>query len=81
MAPFDLSEVVRRHTEQLMALPTVVGVAEGLSVGRPCVVVLVESRSAAATAGIPHLLDGFRTQVVETGAPKALQRGEPGTLP
>jgi hypothetical protein len=81
MAAPDLAEVVRRHTERLMALAGVVGVAEGRADGRPCVVVLVESRPAAAAAGIPHLLDGFPTRIVETGTPEALQRGEGGTPP
>jgi hypothetical protein len=81
MAPFDLSEVVRRHTEQLMTLPAVVGVAEGRSDGHPCVVVLVERRRAEAVAAIPNLLDGFPTRIVETGTPEALQRGERGTFP
>ena len=81
MAPPDLPGVVRRYTEQLMALPGVVGVAEGRAGGRPCVVVLVASRRAAAAQGVPHLLDGFPTRIVETGTPGALQWGEDGTDP
>jgi hypothetical protein len=42
-------------------------------------VVLVERRRAEALIGIPHLLDGFPTRIVETGTPEALQRGEGGT--
>ncbi len=77
----DPADVVRRNADRLMALPGVVGVAEGLTDGRPCVLVLVARRTAAIDAGIPPLLEGLPTRVVETGTPEPLRRGEGGTLP
>lgn len=79
MAAPDPAEVVRHYAEPLMALPGVVAVAEGRCDGRPCVVVLVARRTAAVVAGIPHLLDGLPTRIVETGTPEALDSGEGGT--
>jgi hypothetical protein len=78
MAALDPAEVVRRHTEPLMALPGVVGVGEGRIDNHPCVVVLVASPSVAIGA-IPHLLDGLPVRVVETGTPEALEHGLDGT--
>lgn len=77
----DPADVVRRNADRLMALPGVVGVAEGLTDGRPCVLVLVARRTAAIDAGIPPLLEGLPTRIVETGTPEPLGPGEGGTNP
>jgi hypothetical protein len=52
----------------------VVGVGEGTLDGRPCVVVFVTRRSDAVLAGIPQLLEGLPTRIVETGMPEAFER-------
>jgi hypothetical protein len=67
----DPAGVVRRHAERLMALPGVIGVAEGSRDGSPCVLVLVERRSAETIAGIPARIEGLPTSLVQTGAPEA----------
>jgi hypothetical protein len=64
-----------------MALPGVVGVAESVTDGHPCVLVLVACRTAAIVAGIPPQLDGLPTRIVEIGAPEALGRSHRGTHP
>jgi hypothetical protein len=70
----DPTAAVRRHVERLMALPGVVGVAEGSRDGRPCVLVLVERRTAETIAGIPDMLEGLATVILETGTPEAFER-------
>ncbi len=41
---------------------------------RPCVLVLVTSCTTEIAAGIPQLLDGLPTRIVETGTPEAFER-------
>jgi hypothetical protein len=57
-----------------MALPGVIGVAEGSRDGSPCVIVLVERRSTETVAGIPATIEGLPTALVQTGAPEAFGR-------
>jgi hypothetical protein len=77
----DPDDVVRRHANRLMALPGVVGIAEGMTDDHPCVLVLVARHTAAVAAAIPQLLEGLPTRIVEIGTPEALESSEGGTLP
>jgi hypothetical protein len=70
----SVADVLRRHAERLMAVPGVVGTAEGRHGGRARVLVLVERRTAAILAAIPDELEGVRVEIVETGAPEAFDR-------
>jgi hypothetical protein len=70
----SVADILRRYAVQLMAVPGVVGTAEGTHGGRPCVLVLVGCRTAATDAAVPHELEGIPVQVVETGAPEAFDR-------
>lgn len=63
--------VIRRHAERLMALPEVVGVAEGQRDGGPCVLVLVRRLSAEVARRVPSTIEGVPTSVLETGEPGA----------
>jgi hypothetical protein len=67
-------EVIRRHAGRLLAVPGVVGLAEGTMGDRACVLVLVTSRTPEVAAGIPQLLEGLPTLIVETGTPEAFER-------
>jgi hypothetical protein len=70
----SVADVLRRHAERLMAVPGVVGTAEGEHGGRACVLVLVGRRTAAILAAIPDELEGVRVEIIETGAPEAFDR-------
>ena len=67
----SIAEILRRHSERLLAVPGVVGAAEGLRDGRPCILVLVSDKGSATDAAIPDELEGVPLQVVETGGPEA----------
>jgi hypothetical protein len=62
-----LEEVLRVHTDRLMAMPGVVGVAEGLCDGRPCIRVFVARKTPDLLKAIPATLDGYPVAVEETG--------------
>jgi hypothetical protein len=62
--------VIRRHAMRLMALPGVIGLAEGRRNGAPCLVVLV-SRRGPEVGPIPSAIEGIPVRVLETGVPEA----------
>ena len=62
-----LEEVLRERTDSLMAMPGVVGVAEGLCDGRPCIKVFVAKKTADVLKAIPVSVEGYPVVVEETG--------------
>lgn len=56
----------------LMALPDVVGTAQGEYNGEPCLKVFAAKKSPELLEQIPHLLGGYRVIVEETGEFRAL---------
>lgn len=67
MAGESIEQVLAAHVETLMALRGVVGVAQGLCDGEPCIRVFVFDEDAAAQPGIPQRADGFLVRVEVTG--------------
>lgn len=63
----DISTVLARHTDSLMAIPGVVGVGEGQQAGSPAVFVMVERNTAELGAALPDSLEGYAVVVSETG--------------
>jgi hypothetical protein len=62
-----LEEVLRERTDRFMAVPGVVGIAEGLCDGRPCIKVLVVKKTADLLNAIPTSVEGYAVAVEETG--------------
>lgn len=60
MAVRSIDEVLKAHSDSLMALPGVVGTAIGLCDGERCIKVLVADSNAAANSRIPARLEGYR---------------------
>lgn len=67
-----IEEVLRAHTGQLMSLPGVVGTAQGLCSGRPCIKVYVIKKSAELGRMIPDTIEGYPVMEEESGEIKAL---------
>jgi len=65
-------EVLERHKNELMAIPGVVGVAEGRCNGEPCIKVYITRKTSEIAGKIPHQLEGFPVSVEETGEFKPL---------
>jgi hypothetical protein len=64
----DINAVMADHTEELMAIPGVAGVAIGeLDDHTPCILVLVEEETAELKAKIPEKLEGHPTKLYVTG--------------
>lgn len=66
-----LAEVVSRRGAELLGIPGVVGVAEGLSGGRPAVIVLVAQDSPEIRRRIPASLDAYPVEIRVTGEIRA----------
>ncbi len=70
----SITEVLKAHTDALMALPGVVGVGQGLCGGRDCVKVFVAEMTPELARQLPRELDGYPVEVEATGAFKALPK-------
>ena len=62
-----IREMLKRHTDELMAVPGVVGVGEGKSRGRPCITVFVVARTPDLLRQIPDTIEGYPVQIEESG--------------
>jgi len=67
-----IEEALKEHTDALMAIPGVVGVAQGLLGGTPCIRVFVIEKTPPQT--IPRVLRGYPVVIETTGAMRALPK-------
>ena len=68
-----IADVLRDHTPELMAIPGVVGTAEGaLASGEPCIQVLLAEGSAEIDRKIPRTLEGWTVVTLVTGPIRAM---------
>lgn len=70
----SIESVLEEHTAILMALPGVVGTAQGKYEGKPCIKVFTINMSPELIRQIPSLLGGYRVIVEETGEFRACHR-------
>jgi hypothetical protein len=64
----SLTEVLARHTPELMKMPGVVGTAESrLTDGRPCVLIMVSRLTPELKRTLPDRLEGWPVKVDVTG--------------
>ena len=62
-----LEEILRERTDSLMSMPGVVGIAQGLCDGKPCITVFVAKKTSALLKAIPVSVEGYPVAVEETG--------------
>lgn len=74
MSEKTIEEVLKEHTDALMAIDGVVGVAQGLCDGKECVKVYVVEMTSDLQKKIPAKLDGYPVDIEVTGEFKALPR-------
>jgi hypothetical protein len=74
-----IKEVLKRHTDHLMAVPGVVGTAIGECDGSPCLKVFVVKKTTDIANKIPSKLEGFPVAVEETGTIRRLEEKGPGS--
>lgn len=70
MAAMTIQEAKRMHEDALMAIPGVVTVGIGLTVGRePAIMVGVDDLRASSAGQVPKVLEGHPVFVFEAGQP------------
>lgn len=69
----DITKVLAKHTDSLLAIPGVVGTGEGRHKGNPCVIVFVEKKSAALAKKIPKRLEEYPVVIREVGKVRPLK--------
>ncbi|HEY7461419.1 MAG TPA: hypothetical protein VIC59_06060 [Gemmatimonadota bacterium] len=72
MASRTIEEVLEAHTDELMAVPGVVGTAIGDCAGQACIKVFVTERNAALEKRIPSALEGYKVELETTGELRAI---------
>ena len=68
----SIEQVLKEHTESLMALPGVVGTGQGLCSGEPCIRVFVVEATEELLKQIPEGIEGYTVDVEETGVIRPL---------
>jgi len=68
-----ISKALEDLTEQVMSIPGVVGTAQGLCGGRPCLKVFLTKQTPDLLRQIPRLFEGYRVTTEETGRLRALR--------
>ena len=68
-----IQQVLADHADSLMALPGIVGVAQGECSGQPCIRVFAANKTEELLKQIPSQIEGYQVVVDETGEIKALE--------
>jgi hypothetical protein len=71
-----IQQVLADHTDSLMAVPGIVGVAHGECSGQPCIRVFVVNKTEELLKLVPPVIEGYQVAVDETGEIKALEEGD-----
>lgn len=71
-----IEEVLKEHTDDLMAIPGVVGTGQGLCDGKPCIKVFVIKKTIELQEKISGKLEGYPVKIEETGEIRALPENQ-----
>ena len=69
-----IEEVLNKHTDEWLTIPGVVGAAIGEFSGRPCIQILVASKTRELSARLPSRVEGYPVVIKETGEFRALEK-------
>ena len=72
MTTKTIEEVLKEYTGAFMSLPGVVGTAQGLCEGEPCIMIYIIQITPELEQKIPDSLEGFQVKIDETGPIRAL---------
>ena len=67
-----IKKVLEEHTNELMSIKGVIGTAEGLCNGKPCIKVYVIKKTRQLIQRIPTTLEWYPVVIEETGEFRAL---------
>ena len=67
MASKSVEQVIKNHAGDLMSIPGVIGIAQGLCNDKPCIKVFVDKRTLQSDQRIPETIEGFTVDIVQSG--------------
>jgi hypothetical protein len=70
----SIEVVLKEHTDELMALPGVVGTAQSLCDDKPCIKVYVDELTPELKGKIPKKIEGYAVDIEVTGEIRALPK-------
>jgi len=71
MPVMPIEEVIKERGQQILAIPNVVGIGEGLCDGKPCIKVFVVEITPELEQKIPKELESYPVEIIETGEIRA----------
>ncbi|MCI0699414.1 hypothetical protein L0337_46355 [candidate division KSB1 bacterium] len=74
MSESSIEAVLKKHTDELMAMSGVVGTAQGLCDDKPCIKVYVVALTPELEQKIPKNLEGYTVDIEVTGEFRALPK-------
>jgi hypothetical protein len=72
MSKKSIQKTLKKHTESLMSYTGVVGTAQGVHQGNPCIAVFINQENPELIKKIPKFLDGYPVIIEVTGPVKPL---------
>lgn len=72
MAQPTITDLIAEHAARLLNIKGVVGIAEGLLNGKPCVQLHLSIDDASVRAKLPTELDGYPVDIIVTGEAELL---------
>ena len=76
MTSRTIEQVLEAYTDEWMSIPGVVGTAQGLEDGKPCIKVYVIEKTAELDGRIPKVSHGYPVVMEATGEIRALPGNE-----
>lgn len=71
-----IEAVLKEHTDRLMSIHGVVGIAQGICGNEPCIKVFVIEKTPALIQQVPEIIEGFLVDLEETGEVRAYPEKE-----
>jgi hypothetical protein len=71
MSGKKIEQALKEHTGELMSTPGVVGTAQGLCDGKPCIKVYVTQKTPELEQRIQHILKGYPLLIEQSGTFRA----------
>jgi hypothetical protein len=72
MTDKTIKQVLQEHSQYIISLPGVVGIAQGNLSGKPCIRVFVIQKTPELLRQIPSHIEGYEVSIEESGEFKAL---------
>lgn len=67
MQQTDIETVLKKHSDHLGSLPGVLGTAQGVCAGKPCIRIYVAKKTDDILKPIPANIEGYPIEIQETG--------------